>query len=83
MLNRMLILKISILISNAQLLMKYEMSFINSDNKVTLKFSGWLYYLVFTVVIGSHHNLCLHNDPFHVHFFVIPASSDLNARAFI
>ena len=40
MLNRMLILKINILICNAQLLMKYEMSFINCDNEVTLKFLG-------------------------------------------
>jgi hypothetical protein len=43
MLNRILILKINILMSNAQLLMKYEMSFINNDNEVTLKFYGWLY----------------------------------------
>lgn len=79
----MLILKISILISNAQLLMKYEMSFINNDNEVTLKFSGWLYYLVFTIGIGSHYNLCLYNDLFHMHVFIIPASSDLCAEAFI
>jgi len=71
MLNRMLILKINILISNAQLLMKYEMSFINSNNEVTLQFAGWRYYLVFTVVIGSHHNVCLHNDFLHLHVFVI------------
>jgi hypothetical protein len=63
--------------------MKYEVNFINSDNEVPLKFSGWLYYLVLTVVIGSHHNLCLHNDLFHLHIFFIPASSDLNAEAFI
>lgn len=66
----MLILKINILISNAQVLMTYEMSFINSDNEVTLQFAGWPYYLVFTVVIGSHHNVCLHNDLFHLHVFV-------------
>lgn len=83
MLNRMLILKINILISNAQLLIKYEMSYINSDNEVTLQFSGWLYCLVCTVVIGSHHNVCVHNDLFHLHVFVIPASSDLNPEAFI
>jgi len=70
MLNRMLILKINILISNAQLLMKYETNFINRDNEVTLQFAGWPYYLVFTVVIGSHHDVCLHNNLFHLHVLI-------------
>jgi hypothetical protein len=35
------------------------------------------------VVIGSHYNLCLYNDLFHLHVIIIPAGSDLNAEAFI
>jgi hypothetical protein len=50
---------------------------------VTLKFSGWLYYFLFTDVIGPHHYLCLHKDLFSLHVFTIPISSDLYAEVVI